>query len=141
MVALRMRPEMICIYLLAGVVGTRQGPFENMKGLDVKCPVQGYTIWWLMKYFIIPATRHGVVIPGLDVARVNHGASQRDAMETSAALKLEELTGVLNLSNTPVPDLGSLFFQVSTRTLQGASHDTTAVSAATARDLENEIFG
>ena len=37
----RMCPEMICVYILAGVVGTRQGPFAHMKGLDVKCAVQG----------------------------------------------------------------------------------------------------
>lgn len=111
--SLRLRPEVICIYMLAGVVATRQVPFASMKNLDVKCPIQGYTIWWLMKHFVIKATHRGVDVPGLDTTRVNHGPSQREAMEASATAKLSELTAVLSAQGTPVPALSSLFFQVA----------------------------
>ena len=111
--SLRLRPEIICIYMLAGVVATRQAPFVSMKNLDVKCPIQGYTIWWLMKHFVIKATHRGVDVPGLDTTRVNHGPSQRDAIEASATAKLSELTAVLSAQETPLPALNSLFFQVA----------------------------
>ena len=48
---LRVRSELICIFMLAAVVSTKQGPFAQSKGLDVSCASQGYTIWWLMKNF------------------------------------------------------------------------------------------
>ena len=95
-----------------------------------------------MKYFIIAATKHGVEIPGLDAARVSHGASQRDAMEFSATAKLAELTAVLEQSKTPVPDLSCLFFQEAS-SLEGAVQDVDATvgSPANARELEDELFG
>jgi hypothetical protein len=95
-----------------------------------------------MKYFIIAATKHGVDIPGLDAARVSHGASQRDAMESSATAKLAELTAVLEQSKTPVLDLGFLFFQKAA-CREGAvqAGDATAGSPANARELEVELFG
>jgi hypothetical protein len=111
--SLRIRPEIICIFILAGVVATRQGPFARMKCLNVKCSIQGYTIWWLMKHFVIKATHRGVEVPGLDTTRVNHGPCQRDSMEASATAKLSELTAVLSAQDTPVQALSSLFFQVA----------------------------
>ena len=136
---LRMRPELICIYMVSGLVSTRQRHFAGMKGMDVKCPIQGYAIWWLMKHFIIPATRHGVAIPGLDSARLNHGPSQRDAMETSATAKLAELTAVLGAQGTPIPDMGSLFFQVAAAQATGAQASAISATSPSAED-ENDLF-
>ena len=143
---LRMRPELICIYMVAGLVATRQGPFAGMKGLDVKCAVQGYAIWWLMKHFIIPATRRGVVIPGLDTGRVSHGLSQCDAMEASATAKLAELAGVLVAHSTPVPDLNDLFFQFcAAPDAQAAgaqeAHAGSARSPTAGQENVNDLFG
>ena len=117
--SLRLRPEIICIYILSGLVATRQGPFAHMKHLDVKCPIQGYTIWWLMKHFILKASHRMVQVPGLDATRVHHGSSQRDAMEESATAKLSELTAVISALGTPVPALSSLFFQEAANEEEG----------------------
>ena len=99
--------------MLAAVVSTKQGPFAQSKGLDVSCASQGYTIWWLMKNFILKATYRGVAIPGLDTERANHGPSQREAMEMSAEMRLKELTAALTAQKLREPDLGSFYFQIA----------------------------
>ena len=130
--ALRMSPELICVFMLASVVYTKQGPFAKMKGLDVGCPIQGFTIWWLMKNFIIPATRRGVVIPGLSAEAVAHGPSQSEAMDASATTKLAELTAVMESSGTPVPDLASFYYQA----VEDVAEETDPPEDDEARDAE-----
>ena len=39
--ALRVRGELICVFMLSALVYTMQGPFARMKGLDVARPIQG----------------------------------------------------------------------------------------------------
>ena len=62
---LRVSPEVTCIFLLTAVVSTRQGPFAEMKGMSIECPVQGYAVWWLMKNVMMAALHRGVNVPGL----------------------------------------------------------------------------
>jgi hypothetical protein len=99
-----------------------------------------------MKKFVIPATRRGVVIPGLSAEQVDHGPSQSEAMEASASTKLAELSAVLQGSHLDEPDLESLYFQVAAEGPGDSEQDddvakqSTAAASDADRNNEENIF-
>jgi len=78
-------PLLFCIFMLSGLITARVGIFSRMSGLDVSDKIQGYTLWWIMKYFLIKAAMKNVKIPGLVTEPVHgNGDSQCDSVLLTA---------------------------------------------------------